>query len=291
MELRNILCPLDFSEFSARAYAYAQSLARHYQTTLFAVHVIQSVFSAYPTYINPDVVDEVSRGLRSFAAEELKEFLEKHTQPGMRMESQIQEGDITDTILALAQAREAELIVMGTHGRRGLDHWLLGSITEKVLRKARCPVLAVHSSLDQSGAPPSPEVQIRRILFCVDFSAHSDTGLRYALSLAQEYNAELTMLHVIEDSVGAKDPEKVRAEATEKLRGLFGSSGPMGGMVKTHVSIGKPYAEIVRYARETAADLIILGVRGRNVLDLALFGSTTHRVIQQSSCPVLAVHI
>ena len=291
MELRNILCPLDFSEFSARAYAYAQSLARHYQTTLFAVHVIQSVFSAYPTYINPDVVDEVSRGLRSFAAEELKEFLEKHTQPGMRMESQIQEGDITDTILALAQAREAELIVMGTHGRRGLDHWLLGSITEKVLRKARCPVLAVHSSLDQSGAPPSPEVQIRRILFCVDFSAHSDAGLRYALSLAQEYNAELTMLHVIEDSVGAKDPEKVRAEATEKLRRLLPSSGPMGGMVKTHVSIGKPYAEIVRYARETAADLIILGVRGRNVLDLALFGSTTHRVIQQSSCPVLAVHI
>ncbi len=291
MKLRNILCPLDFSEFSARAYAHAQSLARHYQSTLFAVHVIQSVFSAYPTYINPDVVDEVSRGLRSFAADELKEFLEKHTQPGVRLESQIQEGDITDTILALAQTREAELIVMGTHGRRGLDHWLLGSITEKVLRKARCPVLAVHSPLDQSGAPPSPEVQIRRILFCVDFSAHSDAGLRYALSLAQEYNADLTLLHVMEDSAGAKDMDKACAATDEKLRGLLGLGGPTNAKVKTHLGIGKPYAEIVRYARETAADLIILGVRGRNVLDLALFGSTTHRVIQQSSCPVLAVHI
>ncbi len=290
MELRNILCPLDFSEFSAHAFAYAQSLARHYQSQLFAVHVIQSVFSAYPSYINPDVVDEVSRGLRSFAADEMRDFLENRAQPGVRMESHVQEGDITDTILALAQAREADLIVMGTHGRRGLDHWLLGSVTERVLRKARCPVLAVRSPLVPSGGPLGPEVQFCRILFCVDFSAHSQAGLAYALSLAQEYRADLTLLHVIEDSTGAKDMEKDGAEVADRLRGLIRSGGPLGAEVKTHLSVGKPYAEIVRYARDCAADLIILGVRGRNVLDLALFGSTTHRVIQQSPCPVLTVH-
>ncbi len=253
--------------------------------------MVQSVFSAYPTYINPNVVDEVSRGLRSFAADELRAFLENHTQPGVRMESQIQEGDITDTILALARAREADLIVMGTHGRHGLDHLLLGSVTEKVLRKARCPVLVVRAPFGQPGRPPGAEVQFGRILFCVDFSAHSDAGLRYALSLAQEYQAELTLLHVREDSPGAKEMEKIRAEVDDRLRALVPSGGPTGAQIKTHVGVGKPYAEILRYAREITADLILLGVRGRNVLDLALFGSTTHRVIQQSSCPVLTVHV
>ncbi len=291
MELRNILCPLDFSEFSARAFDCAQSLARHYQGTLFAFHVVQSVFSAYPTYINPDVVDEVSRGLRTFAADEMRDFLENHTQPGVRIESQVQEGDITDTILALALARQADLIVMGTHGRHGLDHLLLGSVTEKVLRKSRCPVLAVRAPLVPPAGPPGAEVRFARILFCVDFSAHSEAGLGYALSLAQEYQAELTLLHVREDSPGAKEMEKICAEVDDRLRGPLRSGGPTGAQVRTHVGVGKPYAEIVRYAREIAADLIILGVRGRNVLDLALFGSTTHRVIQQSSCPVLTVHV
>jgi nucleotide-binding universal stress UspA family protein len=289
MKLQQILCPLDFSEFSATAFDYAQSLARHYHCGLLVEHVVGPWGSAYPGYVNLELVAEASESLRRCAQEELREFLASHVHNGIKIEGLLREGEVTDTILATAEARATDLIVMGTHGRHGLDRWLVGSVTEKVLRKARCPVLAVRKPVHDFVSPEDARdpVHLRRVLLGVDFSACSQRAARYALSLAQEYGAGLTLLHVLEDFPYSVDLPTATAEVVQHLEGFL----PQGdrAALKTRMRVGEPYEEIVRYARELDADLIILGVRGRNALDLALFGSTTHRVIEQGPCPVLAV--
>jgi nucleotide-binding universal stress UspA family protein len=291
LKLERILCPLDFSEFSARAFDYAKSLARHYKSRLLVEHVVPLVFSAYPSYVNPEVTDKVSRGLSAFAREQLTEFEGKHSGEGIAIESFLHEGEVTDTILAFAQAQAVDLIVMGTHGRHGLDHILLGSATEKVLRKAPCPVLAVRKPAHEFVAPEDriESVHLRKILFGVDFSSYSERALLYALSLAEEYKAELTILHVMEDFPLNKDLTAVTGEVMRQIEELLPPSARYSNLLKPRLRVGKPYVEIIRAAREANTDLIVLGVRGRNALDLAIFGSTTHRVIQQGPCPVLTV--
>lgn len=293
MKLERILCPLDFSGFSAKAFDYAQSLALHYHAQLLAEHVVQWAFSSYPSSINPGVLEQVSADLRTYAEGQLQEFLKNQVRPGIQLESFVHEGEVTDTLLAFAKVQAVDLIVMGTHGRHGLDRWLLGSVTEKVLRKAHCPVLVVRKPAHEFVSPADPveTVHLRKILSCVDFSTYSGPALRYALSLATEYHAELTLLHVLEDFPLAKDLPSVTAEVVRQLEALLPRDAGTACAVKTRLRIGKPYEEIVRCAREAETDLAILGVRGRNVLDLVLFGSTTHRVIQQGPCPVLVVHV
>ena len=100
MKLERILCPLDFSEFSTKAFEYAQSLARRYKSKLLIEHVLQLAFSAYPSYINAEAIDEVSQGLSAFARGQLKDFVRNHSREGIETESFVDEGDVTDTILA-----------------------------------------------------------------------------------------------------------------------------------------------------------------------------------------------
>ena len=291
LKLERILCPLDFSEFSARAFEYALSLARRYKSKLLIEHVLDLAFSADASYLNAEAIDQLSRGLSTYAHEQLEGIQRKHAQEGIEIETLVDEGDVTDTILAFAQAQAVDLIVMGTHGRHGLDHILLGSVTEKVLRKARCPVLAVRKPAHEFVAPGDSvePVHLRKILFGVDFSAYSERALLYALSLAEEYKAELTLLHVMEDFPLHKELTAVTSEVVQQLERLLPPSARSCTLLKPRLRVGKPYEEIIRSAREADTDLIILGVRGRNALDLAIFGSTTHRVIQKGPCPVLTV--
>ncbi len=290
---QRILCPLDFSDFSSRAYDYAQSLARHYRAKLFAAHVIAPMFAAYPTFTYPEVASDLRQHIRAYAEEQLGDFVRAHTSNDFPVETSVCEGPITESILAFAAAQQADLIVMGTHGRQGFDHLLLGSVTEKILRKARCPVLAVRKP-DRDFAAPAGSgdaVQLQRILFATDFSQHADHALGYALSLAQEYGAELTLLHVLEEIPLSWDLSAVSADVVQRLEKSLTPDVRAKCDIKSRLRVGRPYQEIVRAALENRVDLAVLGVRGRNALDLALFGSTTHRVIQQAPCPVLAVNI
>ena len=293
LKIERILCPLDFSDFSIKAYDYAQSLARHYQAKLFLEHVLSPIFASYPSYVYPDLANDLYQDLRTHAEQQLQEFAKTRTANGFPLEISVCEGAATDAILAFARSHAVDLIVMGTHGRHGFDHLLLGSVTEKVLRKAACPVLAVRQPAHDFVAPTSGDdpVHLRKILVATDFSQHAERALDYALSLAQEYEAELTLLHVLEEIPPSWDLSTVSADVMERLEKRIPAETRDWCKLKFRMRVGRPYQEIVRLALETEADLVILGVRGRNALDLALFGSTTHRVIQQAPCPVLAVHI
>jgi nucleotide-binding universal stress UspA family protein len=292
-KIERILCPIDFSEFSEKAYDYAQSVAWHYRATLFVQHVIDSLAPYYPYHAFPEAYDELCRKLRAGAERHLQEFVEQHSWRGVQPQCIVGDGAATDLILDFAAAQAVDLIVMGTHGLRGIDHLTLGSVTEKVLRKARCPVLAVRKPahvFPPPGADPDL-IQLHRILYCTDFAENSEPAFDLAVSLAAEYNAELSLLHVLEETAGEVDIEQVIVKVMERLELRISPEARLSGTVKAAVRIGQAYQQIIQFAVESQTDLIIMGVRGRHALDLAVFGSTTYRVVQLGPCPVLVVHI
>jgi nucleotide-binding universal stress UspA family protein len=292
LKINRILCPIDFSEFSVKAYDHAQSLAWHYKAGLLLEHVTESLPPMYPYYAFPDAYVEISQQLRSNAEQQLQEFAKTHTRPGVGPECSVHEGAVANVILDLAEVQAVSLIVMGTHGLRGIDRVLLGSVTDKVLRKAHCPVLAVrkpaHDLVTQSGI--LDVIPLQRILCCTDFSDPSEQALEYAVSLAREYEAELTLLHVLEGVAESADIEDEIGKAKASLEKCLSLETDKNYKTKTLVRIGSPYQQIIELALESRTDLIVMGVRGRNALDLAVFGSTTYRVVQLGPCPVLVVH-
>ncbi len=294
LELRRILCPIDFSEFSVRAYGYALSVARRHRAKLVAQHIVE--LWRHPSVgfaASAEVYEEFSRALHERAKEQLQELVNNYPHDETRPELVVQQGIAPDSILSFAEAQKMDLIVMGTHGRRGFDHLMLGSVTERVLRSGSRPVLAI-SRLSQdliASGKLQDHIHLSRILFCTDFSENSERALNYAISLRADFDAELTLLHVLEDVPDSANVEEATAAATEQLNRLIPPEGLKAGKIKTTVLVGKPYLQIIQFALETQADLITMAVRGRGALDLAVFGSTTYRVLQLGSCPVLAVHV
>src|SRR5262249_9832603 len=154
--------------------------------------------------------------------------------------------------------------------------------TDRVMRKASCPVLAVCCPQPDTLATGANghRHHLSRILSCVDFSENSERALDYAMSTAAEYDGELTLLHVLEETASPARAEEAMATATERLAKLIPSERRQTLRIKTAVRIGTPYRQIVQFALEEHIELVVMGVRGRGALDLAVFGSTTYRAIQ-----------
>jgi nucleotide-binding universal stress UspA family protein len=296
MLIQRILCPIDFSEFSTRAFRHAVSLAEHYRASLVALHVVEMWKYPYADYAAVDGGDyaNLRESLHKGGEEHLREFVSQHRHEGIAAQLAICEGRAPDSILSFAQREKFDLIVMGIHGRRGFDRLMLGSATDRVMREASCPVLAVcqppHDAV-AAGESGHYVHYLKRILICTDFSENSDRALDYAISVAEEYGAELTVMHVVEEVRSKAEEDGVLATAKQRLERLIPTEKRTSIKAKTLVSIGKPYQRIVEYAREAAVDLVTMGVRGAGALDRAIFGSTTYRVIQLGPCPVLAVHV
>ena len=295
LEIKLMLCPVDFSEFSVCAYRHALSLAEHYRSRLVVQHIVEPWRHPCASFAaTASLYDEYCQSLRGTGKEQLQEFVKSHTHDEVQPEFVVDQGTAPDSILSCAQEQKSDLIVMGTHGLRGLDRLMLGSVTDRVMRRAICPVLAVreppHESL-AAGHERHCLHHLNRILCCTDFSEDSDRALNYAISAAAEYDAELTLLHVLEEAPGPAKTEEDTAVATERLDKLIPSERRKTLKIKTAVRTGKPYREIIRFAQEAQTDLVSMGVRGRGALDLAVFGSTTYRVMQLGPCPVLVSHV
>jgi nucleotide-binding universal stress UspA family protein len=295
LECKLILCPIDFSEFSVMAYHHALSLAEHYRAKLVAQHIVE--LWRYPSVAftaSAGLYEEFCQAVREGGKEQLQEFVKDHSHDKIQPELVVHRGIAPDSILSFAQAQKADLIVMGTHGRRGYDRLMLGSVTDRVMRRAPCPVLAVckppHDSM-AAGKERGHVHHLSRILFCADFSENSERAMNYAISATAESDAERTLLQVLEEVPSPAKTEEATAAATEQLDKLIPPEGRKTLKIKTAVRIGKPYRQIIQLALEAQIDLVIMGVCGRGALDLAVFGSTTYRVMQLGPCPVLAVHV
>jgi nucleotide-binding universal stress UspA family protein len=161
------------------------------------------------------------------------------------------------------------------------------------MRRAACPVLVIskasHTSI-AAGPEGRRSHRLHRILYCTDFSKHSESALSYAISATAEYDAELTLLHVVEHVPHSFKKDELVVSCAEELDKLVAADLRKSCKIKTAVRVGKPYEQIVQHAVEEQIDMVTMAARGAEALDRAVFGSTTYRVIQLGPCPVLAVH-
>lgn len=280
IEIRNILVPTDFSDFSRTALDHAIVLSRWYGSRITALHVVHPVRSVRESvFLDPP--DPVLR-----PSEELRRFVEPATAAGILVDPVEIEEIVVTGILERARTLKADLMVMGTHGRGGLDRLALGSVTEEILRKATCPLLTI--SRPAQDAPPRP--LFKRILCASDFSGSAAKALDFALSLAQEADARLILLHVLEWLPNVKHArESLERDADQRLRESIPESARNWSQPEVKVTAGKAHQEILRIAQDEEAELVVQGVQGRNAVDRMLFGSTAHLVVREATCPVLSV--
>jgi nucleotide-binding universal stress UspA family protein len=305
LEIQRILCPIDFSDYSRHALDHAVAIARRYDSTITVMHVFSAAPMAAYAPGSPGFESIVlTRADRDRLLVEMKRFIETETTQEISIEVTIREGNTATEILSHAVDLKADLLVMGTHGRSGFERLLLGSVTEKIIRKASCPVLIVPRH--HPDAVPATPVLFKQILCPVDFSDCSMRGLNYAMSLAQETDAHLTVVHVMafgldatadmndtimtDDRLSLADYRTRREEdARERLKKAVPETVAAYCSVDTMVSSGKPSQEILRIAAERHSDLIVIGVQGRGAADLMVFGSTTNHVVRAATCPVLTL--
>ncbi len=301
--IRRILCPIDFSEFSRRALDHATAIARRYDSTVTVFNVsavLPAVTLAAGSPLLP-IAPPTPADLEALLVS-MKRFADAET-TAVPMQFEIGEGDAAHEVLDRARSLPSDLIVMGTHGRSGFRRLLLGSVTEKVIRSAPCPVLTVPRPADEE-AEPLPAPRFSRIVCAVDFSDASLHALEYAFSLAAGADAgHVTLVHVVEvmpappravsgSDVEAKALDAYVAAAADARRQRLDQIVPDSVRAQCKVdqvlAIGRAHVEILRLATERHADVIVLGAHGFQISQL-LFGSTAQQVIRQAPCPVLTV--
>ena len=295
--LTRILCPIDFSDASRHALEHALVVAQWYEASIVGLHVFNPAYAPVGGIGLPQDGGTVfaSPAASSRLRIQLDEAFAAAVAAGVQVETVVEEGSPTEQILGGIGRHRADLIVMGTHGVSGFERLLLGSVTEKVVRKAGCPVLTVPPRAQSRSRLP-----FRRILCPIDFSPPSAAALARALSMAQEAEAELLLLHVLEWPIG-REPAALPAfnlaefhvfreqEAAAELERIIPLSVRDWCTPSTHLVHGKPYEQILAMAGDRGVDLIVIGVHGRGALDVALFGSTTNQVIRGARCPVLTI--
>jgi nucleotide-binding universal stress UspA family protein len=295
-DVERILCPVDFSEFSRPALQHALRLARWYGARVEVLHVIPREAPLAGGGI-PEPLDWLGER-RRHAREELADLVEPILNDGVALETRLLEGEPWRVIVDEAAARCADLLVLGTHGRSGFEHLLLGSVTEKVLRRVSCPVLTVGRLVPVTRRGPAFE----RILCASALLDDSTRAVEAALSLARENEAQVTLLHVVATlpGEGAADVapvipnlgplrESLVGQARAQLQAAVAPEERPILDVRDRVEIGTPWTEILRAATETQADLIVIGAHTHGAFGRMLFGSTANQVVRRATCPVLVV--
>jgi nucleotide-binding universal stress UspA family protein len=292
--IRRILCPTDFSEFSTGALQQAIALGRRYRAEITCLHVIPTLMPPSVGFALPPRSDPRAR---QAALEQLGRFVAPLRAAGFEPRLEVREASVAPSILELAESLPADLVVMGTHGLSGFERMMLGSVAEKVLRGAACPVLTVPRGALQARTGPAADFE--RILCPLDFADPSRRALRLALFLAADHASRVVLLNVVEGLVddGLRDwsrftvPEYRKAlleDARVRLHDALDPEERTGLEVEEVVASGKAYAEILRVAEDRSCDLIVMGTHG-SALGKALFGSTAQHVVRAASCPVLTV--
>lgn len=287
LTIRRILFPTDLSEGAQRAFPEAASLADWHDADLHVVNVSQRGEEEKDSFPVPlETLAEWANVSGDTGARPLD--VENLTVVQERLEGAVP----AESILAYAEDEEMDLIVMGTHGRRGVRRMLLGSVTEEVVRKAPCPVFTVRSEADST-----PQRRVRRVLVPVDFSEGSEVAIMHAKEIAQTYGAEIDLLHVIEETVypsayGIEPtyfPSQDVLDRVEKRLGAIAREEIGYEHVTVSATVGYAPTMILDYVEERDVDLVVIATHGRTGLDRMLMGSVAERVIRQAPTPVFVV--
>lgn len=286
-----IVCPTDLSELSLPALAHAAQLARWYGARVSVLHVTSSLLDEHPS-----LSETAALPTRPADREAPDDDVKAHVQQaleGVAFDVTVVAGKAAPRIVEHAERIGADLIVMGTHGRSGFDRLVHGSVTERVLAHAPCPVLVVPPH-----ATARPHALFRHIVCAMDFSPSARAAFDIALDLARQANGTLRLLHAIEwypegevIAAGRLDLEGFRTslkdQASVRLAGLLDQVDRSWVDVQGVVAVGRPHRRILEHADAEGADLLVMGAQGTEGMDLAVFGSTTRQVLAQARAPVL----
>ena len=279
IELKNILLATDFSPAADAAAPFAIQIGKSYGAKVYGLHV--DLFDDY-TSAAPEAW--------AMMAEAQEKQSKEHAQllnaqlAGVNHEVMIGQGNIWDVVSKFIEEKKIDLIVLGTRGRTGLEKALLGSVAEQILRQAPCPVLTVgpHVTLQ-----PENAAKIHEILYATDLAVDFPVAAPYAISLAQENQAHLTLLCVMEEPEGRA---RMAETKVPKLRNLVPEGAALWCEPHYLVEQGIPAEKILEVADQRHVDLIVLGAQPARWLATHINAGTVHRVISEAKCPVLTVH-
>jgi nucleotide-binding universal stress UspA family protein len=288
--MRNILLATDFSQASEAALAHAARIARRYDAKMFVAHVIRpDVYQLVP----PEAASVTLEQTRRYAEQQMAGLLISGRLRDIPHQVVVGTGELWPVLSELLGQHDIDLIVVGTHGRTGVRKLLLGSAAEEIFRLASCPVLTVGPkvSAPESDALGPDALSRRRFLYATDFTAHSERAAAYAVSLAQENQAHLTLLHVVQENGEVSPHNRARMVEyfTKQLRELLPAEAEMWCEPEIIVEFGEPADTILKVARESRAEVIALGVRRAGTFPGHLPPATAYKVVCQAHCPVLTV--
>ncbi|MCS6817194.1 MAG: universal stress protein [Blastocatellia bacterium] len=279
---RRILCPTDFSELATFALRYAAELARCSKASLLVMHADPFL---PPPYLTAGQFEEMLQALERTKAA-TRRYLTEYVRNVVGTEPDVEPLLVEDTparaILETARQREADLIVMGTHGRSGLSRVMLGSVTERVLRESDRPVLTIRYKAE---ALPTPHVSVRHLLCPVNYTPIARTALQHAVAIARCFNAELTVVHVLEDEAQKASDREALARLCEWVPEDVRAHCQMKELIRR----GNAAEQIIETARALGSDMIVLGAHHKRFFDATVIGTTTVRVTRHAPCPVLVV--
>lgn len=295
-DFKTILFATDFSPSSERAMDYALVLAQAYDAEVHLLHaiVLHESDPGNPEKQFPESMELLSR-MSEVAESELARAADRHQSTCVSLKEVTRRGySAGEVIIEYADEITADLIIVGTHGRRGIGRWVLGSVAEEVVRHASCPVLSVRD-METEGVPT-----LGRILVPVDFSRWSAHGVKSATELAARFDAGLELVHVIEEPVWPEFypvdcrwqlTEELQRAATTELEALASDARALGVDVELRILNGQPAMEISHLVEELGVGLVVLPTSGRSGIEHMLLGSTAERVVRRAACPVLTLPI
>ncbi|MBZ5664079.1 MAG: universal stress protein [Acidobacteriia bacterium] len=277
---RNVLFATDFSAAAMQALPYATGIARRFGSKLYVAHIVPP--EDYPSGLSSS--EEAARAGCRQAEPNLNSVLNSALCRGLSCQALIGDGDIWIGLSNIIRQHAADLLVMGTIGRRGVGKVLLGSVAEEAMRESRCPVLTIgpeSHSAEESG--------FERILYATDFSTDSLAAVPYALAFVKKYNSRIVLVHALEHL--PESPYLDAQMARVHLRDLVSQRANLVAEPEIIVEMGSAADVILKAADHAASDLIVIGARGAGAFArlASHFGSVAHKIVCRAACPVLTV--
>jgi nucleotide-binding universal stress UspA family protein len=296
-KLNKILFPHDFSECAGQAFTHAIYFAKKHDAELHLLHVV-TLFEDAPQVDEKNFPDKenIQKRLEEISTSKMKGLKKEYETDKLKIVTSVKRAvSEAPEILDYASEKDIDLIVMGTHGRRGIEHLFLGSVAEEVVRLSKAPVFTIKET-----KKPKPIKNWEKILVPIDFSEHSQTALAHAKAIAESYEAGLQLLHVIEEpvhpalSLGGKSsifdivPE-LKADCKKRIEQMMKET--KGPEIKSEIFIieGTAPTDILRFASETNSDLIVIATHGLTGIEHLFMGSVTEKVVRMAGCPVFTV--
>ena len=285
IKIQNILYTTDFSACSESAAAYATGIARQFGSAVHVLHVLSRepvVVGEYGVHIS-----ELDANLQADVAKKLDRLCKSYFE-GIQCSQTIRIADPADVgniVQELVARMGIDLIVMGTHGRVGLKHLLLGSVAEQVFRIASCPVLTIRPEMEKSGLVGG---RFDRILYATDFSPASGAALQYALFFANMFNSQVMLLHALHSDDVAETFDRLVAQTTDRLASLIPADAGIKYSVLARRAL--PADLILEVSKSWRANLIVIGAHHGSSISAHSPWAIAHQVMCQAPCPVFTAH-